>query len=99
MVSELEVMVLSIISFVRKTCSVVLCPFLYAACVCGISLSIRLPTLSIKQTARIFRSIDNRIIGSRFCGGPIVFPGFRIAQSIPSPGLFLLDTLVADISL
>ena len=69
-------MAFSASSFTAATCSVVLLPAWYAHWSKGIYLLNLYQYLSIKQMARIFLSTDSKMIGLRFSGGPLVFPGF-----------------------
>ena len=66
-----------------KTCSVVLRPGLYAACVMGILLFSLSDVRLIIMTARIFRSIESKMMGLRFCGGPCFFPGLGKGTNMP----------------
>ena len=58
-----------------KTCSVVLRPGLHAACVMDILLFCLSDVRLIIMTTRIFRRIESKMMGLRFCGGPCFFPG------------------------
>ena len=79
----------------------VLLPGLYAACdidiVCLILWNVLLTTI----IANIFLRTDNRIIGLRFFGGPLGFPGFGNGINCPkvnSVGFIPVSAILFSIS-
>ena len=69
------------LSFTENTCSVVLRPVWYAACMTGILIRISLDMRFIMMIASILLRSESRMIGLRFDGGPTLFPTFRSGVS------------------
>ena len=71
-------------TLIAKICSVVDRPGWYAAWLSGILVFSLFHILFSKHIVNIFLSMDRSMIGLRFSGGPLAFPGFCSGVKIPA---------------